>query len=99
VGPCEAIALVALCLVRPQPNDVFYATRLLFDPGSDGHWLRLCAVVAVLRGGALEPESQTLWVKNCMLKLTLIASVYLQRNAEGLSLSGGASIRSRACSS
>jgi len=57
-------------------------------------------VVAVLRGGVLEPEPQTLLVEKRRLKQTLIASVYFRRaNAEGLSLSGGASIRSRASSS
>ncbi len=30
---CRAVGRV-LCLVRPKPNDVFYATRLPFDPGS-----------------------------------------------------------------
>src|SRR5437762_8037902 len=85
-----------LCHVRRKPNDVFYATRLPFDPGSPTHWLRMCAVVAVLRGGALEPESHTLLLENRRLKQTLIASVYFQRDAEVLSLSGGASIRSRA---
>jgi hypothetical protein len=67
------------------PNDVFQAARLPFDPGSPEN--------GVLRGGALEPEPRALrrnWQAN--------AHAYSQRNftgrsTEGLSLSGGASIR------
>src|SRR5437762_6479856 len=86
-----------LCHVRPKPNDVFYATRLPFDPGSPTTGCAHSAVAAVLRGGVLEPEPHTLLVEKRRLKQSLIASVYFQRDAEGLSLSGGASIRSRAC--
>jgi hypothetical protein len=50
-------ALVACSVTSGRgPNDVFHATRLPFDPGSPATGLRMCAVVAVLRGGALEPE-------------------------------------------
>jgi hypothetical protein len=44
---------VVLCLARPEPNDVFQASRLPFDPGS----IARCRESVVLRGGALEPDS------------------------------------------
>src|SRR6266568_8356219 len=87
-------------LSRPaEAERCFLCHSPTLRPWITDHWVRMCAVVAVLRGGALEPEPQTLLLENCRLKQTLIASVYFQRDAEGLSLSGGASIRSRACSS
>jgi hypothetical protein len=39
-----------------KPDDVFHATRLPFDPGSPAADCADAAAVAVLRGGALEPE-------------------------------------------
>jgi len=52
----------------------------------------LCAAVAVLRGGVLEPEPHTR-AENGRLKPTQIPSVHFPADdAEGLSLSGGASI-------
>jgi len=52
----------------------------------------LCAAVAVLRGGVLEPEPHTR-AENGRLKPTQIPSVHFPaHDAEGLSLSGGASI-------
>ena len=68
------------------PNDVVYATRLPFDPGSP----RDCGV---LRGGALEPGALASFRKMRRQKQKLIQQLnYLRRSAEGLSLSGGASI-------
>ena len=49
-----------LCLVRPRPNDVFHATRLPFGPGSPATGCAHDAMVAVLRGGALEPDPRAL---------------------------------------
>src|SRR5438094_7464834 len=87
-------------LSRPaEAERCFLCHSPTLRPWITDHWLRMCAVVAVLRGGALEPEPQTPQLENRRLKQTLIASVYFQLDAEGLSLSGGASIRSRACSS
>ena len=50
---CGVDAAALLWYVRMNtPNDVVYATRLPFDPGSPR--------CGVLRGGALEPEPRTL---------------------------------------
>jgi len=46
--------LLRLCLARPEPSDVFQASRLPFDPGSTAR----CRKSVVLRGGALEPDSR-----------------------------------------
>jgi hypothetical protein len=51
----------------------------------------------VLRGGALEPEPRR-WRENSQAKADANANASFQRDAEGLSLSGGASIRSSASS-
>ena len=75
---CRATARRSLSR-PPKPNDVFYATRLPFDPGSPITVCAHAAVVAVLRGGVLEPEPQTLLVEKRKLKQSLIASVYFQR--------------------
>ena len=80
-------SVVVLCHVRPKPNDVFYATRLPFDPGSPTAGCAHAAVVAVLRGGALEPEPRALFWEIRMLKQTLIASVNFQREAPRVFLS------------
>ena len=80
---------------RPEPNDVFHASRLPFDPGSTV----LC--------GRTSSYVEEFWspvpahpLKMRMLKLTLIRPLHFQRAAaENLSLSGGASIRFRAVSS
>src|SRR6266540_1349702 len=83
----------------PEAERCFLCHSPTLRPWITDRWLRTCAVVDVLRGGALEPEPRALSLEKRRLKQTLIASVYFQHNAEGLSLSGGASIRSRACSS
>jgi hypothetical protein len=69
-----------------------YATRLPFDPGSPaaGHAHPL---TGVLRGGALEPESRTSHAKKACKSRRECASTISVRDAESLSLSGGASIR------
>jgi hypothetical protein len=73
-----------------KPNHVFQATRLPFDPGSPND---------VLRGGALEPEPRTLCRKLQAKAHAYSPARFPAPSAEGLSLSGGASIRSSAFSS
>ena len=83
-----------LCLVGLSPNDVFHASRLPFVPGSS---IAGCAhrAIAVLRGGALEPRASCR-TGNSQAKANAYHRAYFQRTcAEGLSLSGGASSRSR----
>src|SRR5919201_2695919 len=60
--------------------------------------LRTSAAVAVLRGGALEPEPHRLLGKAQAKADAYFQRVLHARSAEGLSLSGGASIQSRAYS-
>src|SRR6266850_1392606 len=86
VGPW----LVVLCLVGPKPNDVFYATRLPFDPGSPTTGCA-CAQWSPSYVGEL-------WSPNLIRALgkprakanANCQRVFPARNAEGLSLSGGA---------
>ena len=56
-------------------------------------------LAGVLRGGALEPEPRTLFRKVHAKAHAYSSAQFAAPSAEGLSLSGGASIRSRACSS
>src|SRR5262249_42601110 len=42
-----------------QPDDVFHATRLPFDPGSTIAVRASAPAITVLRGGVLEPEPHT----------------------------------------
>jgi hypothetical protein len=84
------------CLARRAPSDVVHATRLPFDPGSP-------AAGCAARGGrrpswrGVGARASGRRAKNRTLKQTRIASVDFRRTCEGLSLSGGASIRSRLC--
>ncbi len=88
-----------LSLVLPKSNDVFYATRLPFVPGSPtagrAHSRRSPSCVEglwspSLRGGVGKEQAKA---------DAYCQRVFPARSTEGLSLSGGASIRSRACSS
>ncbi len=63
------------------------------------HRLRTCAATVVLRGGALEPEPRRRYRKFACKSTRVFSCVIHAHGAEGLSLSGGASIRSSACSS
>jgi hypothetical protein len=87
-----------VCLARPKPNDVFHASRLPFDPGSPSAG---CAAGAadVLRGGVLEPEPRSSAGKSQAKADAAFQRSFPAPSAEGLSLSGGASIRSSASSS
>lgn len=76
-----------------RPNVVFHATRLPFDPGSPSARARLAAG-GVLRGGALEPEPRHDPDNSQAKADTLLQRDLCRRAREGLSLSGGASIRS-----
>jgi hypothetical protein len=76
---------VSVLYVTPDPlqsNDVFYATRQPFDPGSPS----MFALDDVLRGGALEPEPRASWIIR-RLKLTLIPSAIIQADAQRVFLS------------
>src|SRR6266508_3291379 len=69
-------------LSRPaEAERCFLCHSPTLRPWITDHWLRMCAVVAVLRVGALEPEPHTLILENRRLKRRLIASVYFQRAA------------------
>ncbi len=63
----------------PEAERCFLCHSPTLRPWITDHWLRTCAVVAVLRGGALEPEPHTLLLENRRQKQALIASVYFQR--------------------
>jgi hypothetical protein len=80
-------------------DDVVYATRLPFDPGSPAVAFASRVRTASYVEGFWSP-SLVRSDENGRLKQTLIAQrPFSARSTEGLSLSGGASIRSRACSS
>jgi hypothetical protein len=88
--------VLVVCLVRPKGNDVFHATRQPFDPGSPtagcapSRWSE--SYVEELWSPSLAHGSA-----NGQAKADAYRLAHLQRGyAEGLSLSGGASIRSRA---
>src|SRR5207245_2879607 len=67
-------------LSRPaEAERCFLCHSPTLRPWITDRWLRMCEVVAVLRGGALEPEPHTSLLENRRLKQTLIASVYFQR--------------------
>jgi len=94
-APCWAV--VRRPLSRRPESRTMLSMPLAYPSTLDRRPLQ---AVAVLRGGVLEPEPQSLLWKKRRQKQTLIANVYFQaRSAKGLSLSGGASICSRACSS
>ena len=77
------------------PNDVFHATRLPFDPGSTGLSQTASRRPTWRSFGARSLQAD--W-KMRRLKLTLNSPLDFQHTAaEDLSLSGGASIRSRTC--
>jgi hypothetical protein len=91
----EELFLRRLCLARHEPNDVFQASRLPFDPGSTVHTTERRPT---WRSFGARSLARRLEMRR--LKLTLIRPVDFQHTAaENLSLSGGASIRSRAVSS
>src|SRR5438552_18212553 len=71
----------------PEAGRCFLCHSPALRPWIADHRLRTSAVVAVLRGGALEPEPQVLLLETCRLKQTLIASVYFQRTAPRIFLS------------
>ena len=73
-----------------EPNDVFQAARQPFDPGSASRELRIVYAVAVLRGGALEPESRTRNRKIASKSTMRITSVFFGASArESFSLRRG----------
>ena len=85
VAPSETSALFSMPLAHPSTLDR--------RPRADR-----ARMVAVLRGGALEPDPQFV-PKICTPNTCAYPRAYFRVNAKSLSLSSGASIRSRASSS
>ena len=85
VAPSETSALFSMPLAHPSTLDR--------RPRADR-----ARMVAVLRGGALEPDPQSV-PKICTPNTCAYRRAYFRVNAKSLSLSSGASIRSRASSS
>jgi hypothetical protein len=84
---------VVLCLARPEPNDVFHATRLPFDPGSTTRWSRASSYVEEL----WSPISSACRLEKRTLKPMLIPLDFSAHSCRDLSLSGGASISIQNC--
>ena len=90
----------ACCHARITANDVVHATRLPFDPGSRATQLRDCGVGERPTWRSFGARRSCSSMENRRLKPTrYYASHFPARRAEDLSLSGGASSRSRAFSS